>query len=161
MPLFRAESALILRHLAPNKWYNYPLTPEIITTHEKEMRILNAAVLTLCLAVFLSAPFSEGTTARAETPERIAAGNEIAFRRSGEAGVGNCLACHAIAGGESPGTMGPPLVAIKPRFPDREVLRRQVFDATEFNPISAMPPFGKHGILTEEIELVLDFLYTL
>ena len=126
------------------------------------MRILNIAVLTLCLAVFLSAPFSGGTTARAETPERIAAGNEIAFRRSGEAGVGNCLACHAIAGGESPGTMGPPLVAIKPRFPDREVLRRQVFDATEFNPISAMPPFGKHGILTEEeIELVLDFLYTL
>ena len=126
------------------------------------MRIFKLAVLALCLAVFMSAPLSGGTVARAETPERIAAGNEIAFRRSGETGVGNCLACHAIAGGESPGTMGPPLVAIKPRFPDRERLRRQVYDSTEFNPISAMPPFGKHGILTEEeIELVLDFLYTL
>ena len=124
--------------------------------------LLNLAALTLCLTVFSSVPLTDGATARAETPERIAAGNEIAFRRSGDAGVGNCLACHAIAGGESPGNMGPPLVAIKPRFPDRERLRRQVYDATEFNPISAMPPFGKHGILTEEeIELVLDFLYTL
>ena len=124
------------------------------------------AVFTLSLAAFPFSPFApdgwEGWEARAETPERIAAGNEIAFRRSGEVGVGNCLACHAIAGGESPGNMGPPLVAVQARFPDRDRLRRQIHDATEFNPISAMPPFGRHGILTEEeIELVIDFLYTL
>ena len=124
--------------------------------------LLSMSALALCLAVFSAVPNWGGAVARAETPERIAAGNEIAFRRSGDAGVGNCLACHAIAGGESPGNMGPPLVAIKLRFPDRDKLRRQVYDATEFNPISAMPPFGRHGILTEEeIELVLDFLYTL
>ena len=124
--------------------------------------LLHITALALCWALFSAVPTLDGATARAETPERIAAGNEIAFRRSGDAGVGNCLACHAIAGGESPGNMGPPLVAVKLRFPDRDRLRRQVSDATEFNPISAMPPFGRHGILTdEEIELVLDFLYTL
>ena len=120
--------------------------------------------LILCLAIFPSGGLSpdEFGLVHAEAAGRVAAGNEIAFRRKGEVGVGNCLACHAIAGGESPGNMGPPLVGIKLRFPDREKLRRQIHDATEFNPISAMPPFGRHGILTEEeIELVMDFLYTL
>ena len=120
----------------------------------------------LILAAFCLALFPPGSAdlanARAETPERVAAGKEIAFRRSGETGAGNCLACHAMEGAESPGNMGPPLLAIKLRFPERDRLRRQIHDATEFNPISAMPPFGRHGILTaEEIELVLDFLYTL
>ena len=126
---------------------------------KKIPRVLLVA-FALSAAAFPFSPFAPSV--HAETPERIAAGNEIAFRRSGEIGVGNCLACHAIAGGESPGNMGPPLVAIQARFPDRDRLRRQIHDATEFNPISAMPPFGRHGILTEEeIELVIDFLYTL
>lgn len=128
-------------------------------------KLLSTTALAAALATTPSALLPDetvGGTARAETPARVAAGKDIAFRRSGDQGVGNCLACHAIAGGESPGNMGPPLIAIQPRYPDRDRLRRQVFDATEFNPISAMPPFGKHGILTdEEIELVLDFLYTL
>ena len=80
-----------------------------------------------------------------------------------KSGGGNCIACHVIAGGgESPGNMGPPLVAVKQRFPDRDDLRARVWDATVFNPISSMPPFGKHRILSEEqIDDVVDFLYTL
>ena len=48
------------------------------------------------------------------------------------------------------------------RFPDRERLRRQIVDASLSNRHSRMPPFGRHQILTaEEIELIMDYLYTL
>ena len=36
------------------------------------------------------------------------------------------------------------------------------WDPTEKNPSSFMPPFGKHGVITkEEIEKIIDYLYTL
>ncbi len=89
---------------------------------------------------------------------RIQAGKEIAFDRR----KGNCLACHAMAGGELAGNYGPPLIVMKSRFPDREVLRAQVWDATVRMPSTRMPPYGRHRILTEEeIDLVVDFLLTL
>jgi len=79
-----------------------------------------------------------------------------------EKSKGNCLACHAIADGKLPGNVGPPLIAMKARFPDIETLRRQIWDATERNPDSRMPPFGRHGILDqEEIDLIVAYLYTL
>lgn len=117
------------------------------------------AVRWRALAMALSSLLLFAAPVHADT---VAEGKEIAFKRKGKTGVGNCLACHAIVGGESPGNMGPPLVGIKARFPNREDLRLRLYDGTRFNPISAMPPFGKHGILTEkEIEKVIDFLYTL
>ncbi len=85
-------------------------------------------------------------------------GKKTAFTRK----KGNCLACHYIAGGTAPGDIGPPLISMKARFPDRAKLRAQVWDATSNNPNTRMPPFGKHKILTEkEIDAVVDFLYTL
>ena len=75
---------------------------------------------------------------------------------------GNCLACHAIDDGELPGNLGPPLLSMQLRFPDKEVLRRQIWDATERNPDSRMPPFGKNEILDdEEIDAIVDYLYSL
>ncbi len=75
---------------------------------------------------------------------------------------GNCLACHAIADGELPGNIGPPLVYMQQRFPDKAQLRAQVWDATARNPNTVMPPFGRHGILTdEEIELIVDYIHSL
>jgi hypothetical protein len=48
------------------------------------------------------------------------------------------------------------------RFPDREQLRCQIWDAGLTNADTVMPPFGKHQILTpDEIELIVDYLYTL
>ena len=48
------------------------------------------------------------------------------------------------------------------RFPDREALRQQIWDPTARNPNTMMPPFGKHEILSdEEIEAIVDYLYTL
>jgi sulfur-oxidizing protein SoxX len=77
-------------------------------------------------------------------------------------GKGNCLACHMIDDGVLPGNMGPPLLAMKLRFPDRDLLKAQICDASVRNANSRMPPFCRHGILTEdEVELIVDYLYTL
>ena len=53
---------------------------------------------------------------------RLEQGKELAFSRT----KGNCLACHYVEGGELTGNYGPPLIAMKVRFPDREVLRAQI-----------------------------------
>ncbi len=90
--------------------------------------------------------------------EAIEQGRQIAFDRK----KGNCLACHVIEGGTLPGNIGPPLVAMKARFPDKAQLRAQIADATRRNPHTIMPPFEKHGILTsEEVNKVTEFIYTL
>lgn len=90
--------------------------------------------------------------------DAVADGKKVAFDRK----KGNCLACHMIAGGSLPGNIGPPLIAMKARFPDKSRLQAQIWDPTVVNPNSIMPPFGKHKILTEkEVELVTEFIYTL
>jgi sulfur-oxidizing protein SoxX len=74
---------------------------------------------------------------------------------------GNCLACHHIDGGEAPGTIGPPLIAMSVRYADKDKLRAQIWDATVANPESAMPPFGSHQILSdEEIDQLVEFIWT-
>jgi sulfur-oxidizing protein SoxX len=93
-----------------------------------------------------------------ETAARLEQGKAIAFNRM----KGNCLACHYIEGGELAGNYGPPLVAMKLRYPDREVLRSQIWDAAVRNPNTRMPPFGRNRILTEEeIDLVTDYIQSL
>lgn len=121
----------------------------------KRISVLLAACLTAALSV--SAHAQEAAKEAPKEPT----GKDIAFDRS----KGNCLACHAmpgVAGAESPGTIGPPLVAMKARFPDRAKLRAQIWDATAMNPRSSMPPFGKHKVLTEqEVDKVTDFIHGL
>ena len=88
----------------------------------------------------------------------IQKGQEAAFNRK----QGNCLACHLIPGGVSPGNIAPPLVGMKERFPDRAALKEQIYDPRIKNPDTSMLPFGAHGILTDEqINDIVDFLYTL
>ncbi len=94
----------------------------------------------------------------AEGASPLEEGQALAFDRK----KGNCLACHLIEGGNMPGNIGPPLVAMKARFPDRAVLRAQIWDATKANPDTIMPPFGRHEILTEgELEKVVDYIHSL
>jgi sulfur-oxidizing protein SoxX len=96
--------------------------------------------------------------ARAEPTESVKTGQSIAWSRS----QGNCLACHYMPDAEFPGNIGPPLIGMKSRFPDRSVLRAQVWDATTLNPDTMMPPYGRHQILTEEeIDQVVDYLYAI
>ena len=90
--------------------------------------------------------------------EDIAAGKALA----GDRNSGNCFACHQVEGAELAGNIGPPLIAMKMRFPEREVLYQQVADPRVRNPNTVMPPYGAHGILSErELNLVIDYLLTL
>lgn len=60
------------------------------------------------------------------------------------------------------GNPGPPLIAMKARWPDKAKLRIQIHDARKLNPLSLMPPFGAHEILTEEeIDKVVEFVHSL
>jgi len=80
--------------------------------------------------------------------------------------AGNCHACHKFAGIEKTrlqaGDFGPPLIAMKQRFPDPKKLKAQVWDPETANPITVMPPYGRHKILSDkDIDLVVEWLYTL
>jgi len=90
--------------------------------------------------------------------DQIREGRVIAWDRN----AGNCLSCHWMPESELPGNIGPPLIQMQYRFQDRASLRRQIWDPTEANPDTVMPPYGKHGILTDhQIEQVIDYLYSI
>jgi L-cysteine S-thiosulfotransferase len=94
------------------------------------------------------------TRARSDAAE----GQRIAFDRA----KGNCLSCHDIKGGDLPGTIGPALKDIRSKYPARSDLVAILTDETKRNPQTAMPPFGRNRILTEqEIDAIVDFLQTL
>jgi sulfur-oxidizing protein SoxX len=99
---------------------------------------------------------AQPTPARAQSA--AAEGQKLAFDR----GKGNCLTCHVIKGGDLPGTIGPELIDIRKKYPNRDDLVAIVFDETKRNPLTVMPPFGRNRILSEkEISAVVDFLQTL
>jgi sulfur-oxidizing protein SoxX len=98
------------------------------------------------------------TGAFAADSSAIEEGKEIAFDRM----KGNCLACHMIEGGNLPGNIAPPLIAMKARYPNKADLRNQIWDPTVKNPETSMPPFGKHEILTkQELDKVVEFIWSL
>ena len=94
----------------------------------------------------------------AQTPSSVAEGQRLAFDRA----KGNCLSCHEIRGGDLAGSIGPALKDIKRKYPDRNDLIAILNDETRRNPQTAMPPFGRNRILTEqEIDAIVGFLQTL
>ncbi|HEY9148652.1 MAG TPA: sulfur oxidation c-type cytochrome SoxX [Gammaproteobacteria bacterium] len=120
-------------------------TARLVTTASALATVIGALSLSPQLAIAADASVIEE-------------GKKIAFDRK----KGNCLACHQVDDGDMPGNIGPPLVAMKARFPDKSVLRAQIWDSTKANPNSMMPPFGRHEILTEgEIDKVVEYIYTL
>lgn len=117
--------------------------------------ITSAASVAILLGSMSLAPIGSVSAQEASVIEQ---GKQIAFDRK----KGNCLACHQIEGGDLAGNIGPPLIAMKARFPDKSKLRAQIWDSTKMNPNSMMPPFGRHDILSEdEIDKVVEFIYTL
>ncbi len=110
------------------------------------------------MATIIGALSATPQLAAAADAQMIAEGQKIAFNRK----KGNCLACHQIEGGKLAGNIGPALVAMKARFPEKSALRAQIWDATVKNSNTMMPPFGRHEILTEsEIDKVVEFIYSL
>ena len=116
------------------------------------------AVLFLALLWAGSALAGNAGAAEPADPELLAAGKAIAFDRR----KGNCLACHIVADGELAGNVAPPLITMQARYPEKAKLRAQIWDATVANPNTMMPPFGRHGILSEEeIDKVTEYIYSL
>lgn len=116
------------------------------------------ATTAVSLAVLVTGIGMMPVPAAAASDETIKMGKEVAYDRR----KGNCLACHMMGDGASPGDIGPPLIAMQARFPDRAKLRAQIWDAEAANPLTRMPPFGKHQALSEtEIDAIVDYLYTL
>ena len=75
--------------------------------------------------------------------------------------IGNCLACHAVNGKkiDNPGSLGPKLQGLS-AWPEK-ALYDKVYNPNTTNPISAMPPFGLNGVLSDEqIKAVVAYLKT-
>ncbi|MBV0933578.1 sulfur oxidation c-type cytochrome SoxX [Marinobacterium weihaiense] len=117
------------------------------------MRRLTTALSAAAVALMLSGP-----VAAASGDALIEEGRAIYHDKT----RGNCISCHNINDpvANLPGNQGPMMVAMKQRFPDKRKLRAQIWDATVANPLSIMPPIGKHWILSEdEIDAVVEYIY--
>jgi len=124
----------------------------MLQTGKPLITLIGSAAVLLSSFTFTSAAIAGSHS------DSVAEGKKIAFSRK----KGNCLACHVIVGGKSPGNVAPPLVAMQQRYPEKAKLRKQIWDATIANPDSSMPPFGKHQILTDsELDKVVDYIHTL
>lgn len=91
--------------------------------------------------------------------DNIAAGKKLAFSKS----KGNCLACHMMDDGNLAGNIGPYLVAMKVRYPDKKKLYDKIWgQPATVVPNSMMPQFGHHGILSDDdIQKITDYVYSL
>lgn len=125
--------------------------------------VMSASVSVLAFTVVFSSAYAaddkKADAAKAEAKPAEAkkemTGKDIAFDRA----LGNCLACHMIAGGDLPGNIGPPLVAMAARYPDKAKLKAQIYDARTTNPDTIMMPFGPMGILNDEqLDKVVEYI---
>ena len=117
-------------------------------------------LLSVASAMLISASLSTTAVMAKEevAADPLAEGKKLSFERK----KGNCLACHMIKDGMAPGNIAPPLIVMKTRFPDREVLRSQIYDASKNNPETIMPLFGRYEVLSEdEMEKVVDYIHSL
>ena len=118
----------------------------------------NIIISACSLAVLVGAFMLTAAPSAIAADSAVEKGKAVAFNRK----KGNCLACHAMDDGTLPGNIGPPLISMKLRFPDRAKLRAQIWDSTINNPNTIMPPFGRNGMLSEEqINQVVDYILTL
>lgn len=131
---------------------------------KKTARLVSTLVI-ITSAAWLTGCSGKPTTN--EAPKAMAAQVDPAVITEGKAITvgrkkGNCLACHMIEGEPAPGNVGPPLLAMQARYPDKAKLRAQIWDATAANPESAMVPFGRLQVLTEaEIDKIVEYIWTL
>jgi sulfur-oxidizing protein SoxA len=78
---------------------------------------------------------------------------------------GSCLACHVMGpagGADLPGNAAPDLSEIGNAGREDEWLFNYIYDARVYNPETIMPPWGGHGVFTDdEIKDMVAFLKTL
>ena len=136
--------------------------------------VFGASAAALLLGAIVATPYAEAAGGKVPDEKKVCKNKENppsdAVTKGGCVVVdrrkGNCLACHMIAGADEinrqTGNYGPPLIAMKQRFPDKAKLKAQVSDASKANPHTVMPPFGPNAIISDDdINNVVEFLYTL
>ncbi len=124
----------------------------------KRLQIVPACLSIMSAMVLAGTDDRQSNSATTFLSSAAKAGKEVVFSRN----KGNCVSCHVIAGAEAPGNIGPPLVHIQMRFHDKKKLRAQIWDSTQINPDTSMPPFGRHKIITEqEIDMVTEYIWNL
>ena len=118
----------------------------------------NSVLNIIAIACAIALWFPVTTISEEKTQmQMIEAGKALTLDRK----KGNCVSCHWIVGAESPGNIGPALVAMKARYPKAE-LRRRIWDITQSAPEAAMPVFGRYQVLSEdEIDKITEYIYTL
>lgn len=122
------------------------------------MRITAHITTTASILALMGCLSFTPSIASADEGADLEKGKALSFNRK----KGNCLACHQIAGGSLAGNIGPPLIAMKARFPDYGKLRAQIYDARTNNPNTIMIPFGPHAVMSDkEIDLVTKYIHTL
>ena len=124
--------------------------------NSKMKQLLTALAISTAVVV---APISNVQAAE-KGASTVEEGKKLAYSRS----KGNCLACHMAGEGAMPGNIGPAIIAMKLRYPDKKKLYDKVWGTTESQtvPNSMMPAFGKSGILSDsEISKIVDYIYTL
>lgn len=126
---------------------------------KQALAALTVSVAFFAAPVYASDDAAKEAAAAAALAKNIEEGKKLAFSRS----EGNCLACHMIQGGTAPGNIGPALVAMKLRYPDRQKLFDKIWGVKETQvPYSMMPLFGRNAILSDdEINKIVDYMYTL
>ncbi len=74
-----------------------------------------------------------------------------------------CQACHYFEGTNQAGTLAPPFLVMKQRFPDPKRLHDIIYDPqAAIKPSTMMPPFGRHEFVNEQdIKDIVEYLYTL
>jgi sulfur-oxidizing protein SoxX len=114
----------------------------------------NTTLLTTIGAIALSLLINP-ITSSADSKTSITEGKALSLKF--------CQTCHNYVDTEQSGTVGPPLVGMKSRFPDRKILFNIIYDPqVAIRKDTMMPPFGRHELLAkDQIEKVIDFLYTL
>ncbi len=120
---------------------------------------LKGLMTTASVAVILGAlGWGTAPEAIAQNAAMAAEGKKIAYNRR----KGNCLACHMMGDGTLPGNIGPPLIAMQARYPDKAALRAQIYDARLKNPNTIMPPFGPHAIVSDsDIDKITEYVWSL
>ncbi len=114
------------------------------------------AAAALSLGLFIAPALAEMPDL--ELNGNVEAGKDVAMTRA----KGNCVACHLMPGADSPGAIGPALIAMQTRYSSKADLAQQIWDPTVKNPGVVMPPFGKHGILNDqEFVDVVEYVWSL
>jgi len=126
--------------------------------------MMNSKMKQLLTALAISTAVTAAPVTTVQAAEKAAStveeGKKLAYSRS----KGNCLACHMAGEGAMPGNIGPALIAMKLRYPDKQKLVDKVWgkSATQTVPNSMMPAFGQNGILSDsDINKIVDYIYTL